>query len=1858
MADSKEMQNQLNIQQQINKVLADRAGILDSQAKQITAQVQLAAELCKALDCKDLEGLSDRLGEINKGLTEAADNAGKLSEGTKEAGKAGEEAEKKTSGLAGAFGKAKEGVDGMKVAAAGAAAGMAKGFKSAVADVQMLGAAAMTAAGNLMNIGKSILSIPFKMFGGLVGMATAGGGGVNELKKAMEEVRGEFGSLATGEGKAVIDGFNDLKSSSGALAKTGIPLSKIYGRGKAGLANALKDVAELAKEAGNSFHMLSGSLMANAGQMAMMRKGLGMTNAALVEMTRQAQNAGQDVGEMLNATTSMAIQMGDKFGISAKTMGKNMSKLTENFAKLGKMSVKELGATAAYMSKLGIEAEDLLSVVDKFDTFESAADSASQLNQVFGLQIDAMEMMNAQNPAERIDMMRDAFHQTGKSVEDLTRQEKALMAEQMGLSVSAMENALAAENQGTNYEDLEAGAAEAEEQALTQEQAMSKLADSIEKMTEGGGGGLKGFFDAFAKGFMKGLKQSKAFREVLKAIRKALKIVFQFGKQVGKMFSDLMGEMGVWEGIKDLFDPTDLRNLLGINEKGGLTGTGLLGIFKKFKDALSGKGTYSPQQMAEDMGKEFKKFFSAKGPAFKKLGDAFAKGIQMLGAIISGLIPWVVGKLSDMIKGMADFIRNPKGLRKAGSTGIGGAIIGAIMDIGKAIVAAAPVLLSAILDLLSAVFEKHGGKIIAIGAALAGYVFIKMMIMGAISAAKAALFQVLVQKLVTMMGGATMQAGKAAEKSGKAGKKMGKSFKKGMKNMASGVKEFAREIASIKPGTLIKAALNMGLMALSFIPAMAAFALGLVVVAAILSLIKFSTLVKGIFALAIAVPTIAGMVYAALLLQPAMIGPAILGLLSGALLLTIGGIAFAIALGVLGVAVKTVGVNTILASIPALIAMGLGAAAMSYALVPMAVLGLLLTLVGLAMVGMVAAALMLAVGGVSFVLAIGLIGEVVKEVGLATIGAAIIGLIAIAIGAGAVALAAVALAAGAPFFGPAIPGAAMGALFLMTGGLLFMFAVGVFSEVIAGIPMGKVAKAMIALVLLTGATLAVAWIMTAGAATFVTGTIGALMATAFMYVVANALMPQITAAQAAGPKDPIGAALLMVKMAVLMGAAVLTAVIMTYGLSAFALGTVAAYISKFFFETLAKHTFPALVAMQESATFNIAKAIVVMLGLGILMGLATISAFIMAAGVQAYAIGIVGAFAAKFFFKAISHMYPDLAEAINQMDLGTLTKGAAMFGMLALIMLASVVMAFAGLVMIIFANPIVAWVAKKGFKAAGGMLKALVKHFGPAINELATLRVPDPAALEGIVRAIAGILTAMGDNVDIVLKLAVLQYFAGKDASVLKDAESFMNSMFEGMKGILTTLRRMVSSMKEEDIKKMESIGGVLAGIGKLMEALQPPPGLIKAMTKMAGGGLFKKAQPAKATAMLKQYGETMKMILNAVKDNIPPMIKQLIKIDVGDDPKMAKAKAELLGAVMTGVGSIAQAIGGIAASFMEQNQSEQGGLFSSKGPSMADTLSEMRPVFEYIMSLIKKNMKPIVTSVLEAVPDDIDPKQAGAKMEIVSAAMGAVANFASAIGTVADLMPPAGGGFLKKGKSMAERSGEMMMIVRKVVSAVKAHIGPLVKSVTGIKIDGDPKAMLAKMEVISGAMAAVSQFADVVGQIGGMGTPIEDISTMMTGIVQQIIASTTGGEFTLDALFPILESFAGTEASLEKLTIMENTFVKLGDFATSMGELAASGALTGGGYFVADSPFVEGVRMLVEQTRFALEALNSLGDLDANVALDNFASAIGTGGGEFTITNEPINITINMNVTMDANKVGRVLVDKSVMTSPLAAAE
>ena len=133
--------------------------------------------------------------------------------------------------------------------------------------------------------------------------------------------------------------------------------------------------------------------------------------------------------------------------------------------------------------------------------------------------------------------------------------------------------------------------------------------------------------------------------------------------------------------------------------------------------------------------------------------------------------------------------------------------------------------------------------------------------------------------------------------------------------------------------------------------------------------------------------------------------------------------------------------------------------------------------------------------------------------------------------------------------------------------------------------------------------------------------------------------------------------------------------------------------------------------------------------------------------------------------------------------------------------------------------------------------------------------------------------------------------------------------------------------------------------------------------------------------------------------------------------------------------------------------------------------------------------------------------------------------------------------------------------------------------------------------------------------------------------------------------LFKTLSTFEPDGSQVEKLSTATDALNGMSNFYASAQK--ASGIFTAGewdiGIVVAD---------MIRETQAAITALNSVGDLNVVAAMDNFAQAIGTGGGEFNITNEPVNITLNVQVTMDADKVGKVLVDKSVMTTALATAE
>ena len=175
MADSKELQNQLQIQQGINKVLQDRQKILEKQQKYLSSQVDTAVQLCKALECKGLDDIQQRMKEVQAGLAGAAQEAGDVTDRIGEVNDALDDTNKKAETSVKSFGELVGKIKETNVALAGFAVGAAKGFKSAIADIKMMGGAIGTAINGIFNIGKAIIAIPFQMFSGLLGMARAAG---------------------------------------------------------------------------------------------------------------------------------------------------------------------------------------------------------------------------------------------------------------------------------------------------------------------------------------------------------------------------------------------------------------------------------------------------------------------------------------------------------------------------------------------------------------------------------------------------------------------------------------------------------------------------------------------------------------------------------------------------------------------------------------------------------------------------------------------------------------------------------------------------------------------------------------------------------------------------------------------------------------------------------------------------------------------------------------------------------------------------------------------------------------------------------------------------------------------------------------------------------------------------------------------------------------------------------------------------------------------------------------------------------------------------------------------------------------------------------------------------------------------------------------------------------------------------------------------------------------------------------------------------------------------------------------------------------------------------------------------------
>lgn len=650
MADeTKQTQAQLDLQVQINKVLQDRQAILKAQEKALSSQVQLAVDMCKALKCEELDKVEERLKTTRDAMAAAADEAARLGGSLNDVGGKGEEAGKKATS---ALGSLADKLTTGKLAAAGFGVGILRfggifvqTFKNVL---EMAGGLVMT----LGKVGFSILTLPFTLLGNLFNLAQSqGGGGPSPIRVELENIRKEMGGLAHAAGAAAASALPQFREQLSNLAGTGMSVRRVFGRGREGLAKAMAYNLELMKALGPAVDSFSGTIKKSAVELAMYRKGLGITAEQQAMMLKHAQAVGKDPVDAQREFASMAINMGEQFGMSASAIGKDMAEMKSDFASFGTLSTRELGQTAVYARKLGIEVKALQGLVGQFDDFETAAQNAAKLSQAFGMNIDAMKMMNAQNPAERLSMLQKAFRETGRSVEQMSRQELKLLAQQSGLNEESARLAFSQRGLSMSYDQVQKAGAKSEKKQLTQAEAMSKLADSIERVFGSGGGTqFKGFFDAFTQGFSRGIMKSREFVKLFRNIRQSLKAVYWGSVEIGRQFVKLFpGISDMTKGLGDIFNPQRFRNLM----------KELKGIFTKFFGDLR----TDPKAGVETFIKNFKdvigRFFGGSGDGAKTFLEGGKAFLKALGGIAMAVGPMLLEALSSGISAVADFLADP-----------------------------------------------------------------------------------------------------------------------------------------------------------------------------------------------------------------------------------------------------------------------------------------------------------------------------------------------------------------------------------------------------------------------------------------------------------------------------------------------------------------------------------------------------------------------------------------------------------------------------------------------------------------------------------------------------------------------------------------------------------------------------------------------------------------------------------------------------------------------------------------------------------------------------------------------------------------------------------------------------------------------------------------------------------------------------------------------------------------------------------------------------------------------------------------------------------------------------------------------
>jgi len=174
-----------------------------------------------------------------------------------------------------------------------------------------------------------------------------------------------------------------------------------------------------------------GELATTTGLLAHMGVSADSTTANIQLMTRSMGVSTAEASQYQRELFTLAKEI----GMPPEEMAAGFKAAAPKLMAFGKQAGKVFKTLAVNARAAGMEVEQMLGIVEQFDTFEGAAQSVGKLNALLGGPfLNSMEMVTTTDPTERMRMLSGALNDAGKSFDQMTYYEKKSIAAAAGLS--------------------------------------------------------------------------------------------------------------------------------------------------------------------------------------------------------------------------------------------------------------------------------------------------------------------------------------------------------------------------------------------------------------------------------------------------------------------------------------------------------------------------------------------------------------------------------------------------------------------------------------------------------------------------------------------------------------------------------------------------------------------------------------------------------------------------------------------------------------------------------------------------------------------------------------------------------------------------------------------------------------------------------------------------------------------------------------------------------------------------------------------------------------------------------------------------------------------------------------------------------------------------------------------------------------------------------------------------------------------------------------------------------------------------------------------------------------------------------